>query len=294
MFGLLNVYKPPGMTSFDVVHRARRAAGKGVKTGHAGTLDPLAEGVLVICLGPATRLVGMIQDGPKEYVVVAELGATSTTDDREGGVTPTAGATAPDADAVSAAAEQFVGTIQQTPPAFSAVKIAGQPAYKLARKGQAPEITPRPVTIRAIEVLAYGWPTLRLRVACGSGTYIRSLVRDLGEALGVGGYCLEILRTRVGPFTADNACRIDDIVASDRLEGLLLDPLAAVPEELRITVDEKAVRGFTYGQAAAADLPPGGPDLLAAVGPDGKLAALVRPDRRKGLLRPSKVFVKTE
>ncbi len=293
MFGLLNVYKPPGISSYDVIRRVRRAIGRTVKVGHAGTLDPLAEGVLVVCLGPATRLAGLVQAGEKEYIVVAELGAFSTTDDSEGELQVVEGASAPAPDVVAQAVARFVGTIQQTPPAYSAVKVAGQRAYKLARKGVAPEIAPRPVTIHAIDVLAWAWPILRLRVSCGSGTYIRSLVRDVGQVLGTGGYCRQILRTRVGPFTADDACRLEDL-EPERIPGRLIDPLVAVPADARVNVDEAALRAFAYGQAVHADDLPDAADLLAAVGPGGELAALVRPDRPAGVLRPVKVFVRPE
>ncbi len=290
MFGLLNVYKPPGMSSYDVIRRVRRAVGRKVKVGHAGTLDPLAEGVLVVCVGPATRLAGLVQAGAKEYTVVADLGAFSTTDDAEGEPQVVEVASAPPPDAVARAVAGFVGTIQQTPPAYSAVKVAGQRAYKLARKGVTPEIAPRAVTIHAIDVLDYTWPMLRLLVACGSGTYIRSLVRDVGKALGTGGYCRQILRTRVGPFTSDDACRLEDL-EPERIAGRLIDPLAAVPADARVNVDEAAMRAFAYGQAVRADDLPEAADLLAAVGPGGELAALVRPDRPAGVLRPVKVFV---
>jgi len=290
VFGLLNVNKPPGMSSYDVIRRVRRCVGRKLKVGHAGTLDPLAEGVLVVCLGPATRLVPLIQAGEKEYAVDAELGAFTSTDDREGERRGVPDAPVPTAGAVAEAVARFVGTIQQTPPAYSAVKVAGRRAYEIARRGAAPEIAPRAVTVHGIEVQGYDWPVLRLRVVCGSGTYVRSLVRDIGEALGTGGYCLRIVRTRVGAFAAADACRIDDL-QPEGIGALLIDPLAAVPAGARVAVDAAALRAFAHGQAAPAAAPPGGADLLAAVGPGGELAALVRFDRAAGVLRPVKVFV---
>ena len=295
MFGLLNFYKPAGISSYDVIRRLRRPLGRQVKLGHAGTLDPLAEGVLVVCVGPATRLARLVQSRQKEYVVTAELGAVSSTDDAEGQLEPTAGAAAPTREAVEVALGGFVGRIEQVPPAHSAVKVAGQRAYKLARRGQAPKMTARPVTVEAIEVLAYEYPRLRLRVVCGTGTYIRSLVRDIGAQLGTGGYCRELIRTRVGPFRAEQAARMDSLAAPSGIEAALIPPIEAVPPEARVKVTTEDIRSLAQGRAvaASAELAAAGesPEELGAVGPGGRLVALLRYDRAKQLLRPAKVFV---
>ncbi len=292
MIGLLSIYKPSGISSYDVIRQLRRRIGREVKIGHAGTLDPLAEGVLIVCLGPATRLVELIQEYPKEYVCLACLGATSATDDAEGQIRQTPGAAAPSREAVEAAARQFVGTIDQVPPAHSAAKVAGRRAYKVARGGQVPELKPKKVTIRSLGLLEYDYPHLRLKTVCDSGTYIRSLVRDLGEVLGVGAYCRELARTAIGPFRADHATSTERLL-SDPLEDLLIDPVEALPATARFNVTSEQVRRLSRGQAIRAEHLAGAADfggLLGAVDPSGRLVGLVRFDR-KGLLLPVKVFV---
>ena len=180
IFGILNINKPSGITSRDAVNQIVRLVGKKIKVGHAGTLDPLASGVLVVCLGPATRLIDKVQAMPKRYRGAFLLGRTSDTEDIEGIVTELADAPAPARAAIEQAAAQMVGVIQQRPPAYSAVKIAGRREYKRARRGEQPEMAPRPITIHALEVVEYDYPRLVLDIRCGSGTYVRSLGRDLG------------------------------------------------------------------------------------------------------------------
>jgi tRNA pseudouridine55 synthase len=207
IFGLLVVDKPPGLSSMDVVRRVRHAAG-GAKTGHAGTLDPLATGVLVCCLGPATRWVERLMALGKTYEATVDLSAFTATDDREGARQEVAVALPPDQARVAAALAGFVGHISQKPPDYSAVHVAGQRAYKLARRGELVATTPRTVRIDAIDLLSFAWPLARVRVACGKGTYIRSLARDLGVALGVGGHLADLRRLAVGPFDLSRAVDI--------------------------------------------------------------------------------------
>ncbi len=301
MSGLLNVYKPRGITSYDVIRRLRRCLRPKTKLGHAGTLDPLAEGVLVVCVGAASRLAGLIQAREKEYLFVAELGAVSSTDDAEGKIEPTPGASPPPPGAVAEAVGQFVGRIEQVPPAYSAVKVGGRRAYKLARAGRKPDLKPRPVTVHALEVLSYAYPRLRLRVECGRGTYVRSLVRDIGRRLGVGGYCLELVRTRVGCFHAEQAVKIDSL-APGAIEALLIPPVQAVPAKARVPIDEAQARALAGGRAVPAPVSvgqaggpvpaesAGGQELLGAVDPRGELVALVRHEAGGNVLRPVRVF----
>lgn len=292
MFGLLNINKPRGISSYDVIRHVRRGLGRKVKLGHAGTLDPLAEGVLLICLGPATKLVEVIQAYPKEYLCLARLGATSTTDDAEGEVRPTPPAEPPAPEAVRAVLGQFVGRIEQVPPAHSAVKVGGRRAYKLARRGQAPELTPKTVVVHALETVAYEYPDLRLKVRCGSGTYVRSLVRDIGRALGVGGYVAELIRTAIGPFTVADAVGIDRLDRG-RVEQLLIAPSQALPAEARIEVTDAQAAELARGRAiAAADLPAGASRhrLLGAVAANGRLIGLLSLTDPPGRLRPVKIF----
>ncbi len=204
MIGLLPVDKPLTWSSMTVVRYVRRAAG-GVKTGHAGTLDPLATGLVICCLGQATRWVERLMDLDKEYEAVVDLSAFTATDDREGERQEVVVGQPPDEATLREALGRFVGHIEQTPPNFSAVHVGGKRAYKLARAGKPVTIAPRTVRIDAIDLLSYEWPLVTLRVTCGKGTYIRSLARDLGVALNTGGHLAALRRTRSGPFNLQNA-----------------------------------------------------------------------------------------
>lgn len=218
--GLWVVDKPLGLSSMDVVRRVRRAAGNA-KTGHAGTLDPLATGVVICCLGRATSAVERLMGLPKVYDAVVDLSAFTATDDREGERREVAVASPPTADRVAAACAGFVGLVRQRPPAFSAVHVEGKRAYRLARQGVDVVIPEKTVRIDAVEVLGYAWPELSIRVRCGRGTYIRSLARDLGVGLGTGGHLASLRRTAVGPYTLAEASPIErcerPITAADLL-----------------------------------------------------------------------------
>ena len=226
MDGLLVVNKPVGWSSMDVVRRVRAAAGGG-KVGHAGTLDPLADGVVVCCLGRATRRVEQIMGLPKTYRAGVDLSAFTRTDDRESVPEPVAVAHPPPPQTVEAALARFVGRIEQTPPAHSAMRVEGRRAYQLARAGQPVALTPRPVTIHRIAQIEYAWPIATLRIRCGRGTYIRSLARDLGRALGTGGHLARLCREAVGPFTLEQAVTVERCA-----EGLgpadLIEPASAL------------------------------------------------------------------
>ncbi|MGL4550695.1 MAG: tRNA pseudouridine(55) synthase TruB [Gemmataceae bacterium] len=246
--GLVVLDKPQGITSRDAVDRAQRWFPRRTKLGHTGTLDPLATGVLVLCVGAATRLAEYVQRMSKAYDSTFVLGATSDSDDADGVVTPRGGAADPGIDAVRAGLARLVGALDQVPPAFSAAHVGGRRAYDLARRGEEVRLEPRRVTVYGIEVRRYEYPELEVSVECGKGTYIRSLARDLGEALGVGAYVASLRRTRVGPFTPDQASRDGDVRVVPA--GLAL---AELP---RVEVDEAAVTRLRQGQAvpvAAAD-----------------------------------------
>lgn len=213
MKDIFAVYKPVGPTSHDVVERIRKMTGVK-KVGHAGTLDPLAKGVLVVGIGrEATKKLHEAVQKEKEYIAKIRLGATSATDDEEGEKTAIAVRRKPSAAEVRKAALGFVGSILQTPPVFSAVKIRGKEAYKRARRGEEVELKPRPVEIKKIEVLGYRWPHLRLKVTTGPGAYIRAFARDIGEKLEVGGYLAALERTRVGEFKKEYAVRLGELKA---------------------------------------------------------------------------------
>ena len=204
MSGLLVVDKPLGWSSMDVVRKVRDAAGF-VKTGHGGTLDPLATGVVICCIGSATKAVESLMGMPKVYDTRIDLSAFTKTDDAEAEREEVEVPTPPTEDEVRAALDTFVGEIEQVPPLYSAVHVDGKRAYKLARKGEDVELEARTVRIDAIDVIEYDYPHLRVEVRCGKGVYVRSLARDLGKKLGTGGYLSGLRRTAVGPYTVEEA-----------------------------------------------------------------------------------------
>lgn len=208
--GLLLIDKPLRLTSMSVCAKIRaklRAGGapKRVKVGHGGTLDPLATGLLVILIGKATRLCEQVMADDKEYVATIDLASVSPTDDLESQPQPVDVPCIPDMPAIEQTLATFVGVVEQTPPAHSAMKVGGQRAYEIARRGGDPALAPRPIRIDAIDILRYDFPTLEIRVTCGKGTYIRSLARDIGRSLHTGGMLTALRRTRIGRFHVDNA-----------------------------------------------------------------------------------------
>lgn len=218
LHGILVIDKPLGMTSMRVVERVRYRAARA-RTGHAGTLDPLATGVLVVAIGRATKSIDRLMAGEKRYETVIDLSAFTTTDDGEGDRTEVT-SEPPSSEAVRDACNRWVGEVMQRPPAFSAIKVQGRRSYDLARSGEARELAARPVMVHGIEIDAYDFPLLSLRVHCGKGTYIRSLARDLGTALGTGGHCRSIRRTQVGIYDIGKAIRMDDLPESI-VQGML-------------------------------------------------------------------------
>lgn len=226
---ILKVDKPLHWTSFDVVKRIRgvlrrRHGIKRFKVGHAGTLDPLATGVMLVCTGKATKLINELQGGRKEYVATFCLGATTPSHDLETAVDSTAPIDHLTEADVREALTRFVGVIDQVPPVFSAVKIDGKRAYKFARRGEAPELKAKQVEIAELELLSCRLPEVRVRVLCGKGTYIRSLARDLGEVLGVGAHLTALRRTRVGDTS------IYDCLEAPKMLDFLDDVEIEIPE----------------------------------------------------------------
>jgi tRNA pseudouridine55 synthase len=209
---ILNIDKPERMSSAAVVGRVKRLLPWKMKIGHAGTLDPFATGVLLLLVGRATRLCESMMDAPKQYEATIKFGATTATDDPETAEIPWAhDVTVPTVEQIREILPRFTGAISQQPPIFSALKVQGRRAYDLARKGQDVVLTPRMVNVYRSELLEYGWPLLRLRIDCGRGTYIRSIARDVGAALNVGGYLTQLRRTRVGDYAADTGLNLDSL-----------------------------------------------------------------------------------
>jgi tRNA pseudouridine55 synthase len=247
--GLLVIDKPAGVTSRAALDRCQGWFPRGTALGHTGTLDPLATGVLVVCVGVATRLAEYVQRMTKTYRATFQLGATSDSDDADGRIVPTTVERLPDREEIERALRTFVGDIEQVPPAYSAAKVTGRRAYKLARRGQAVELAPRRVHIYAIDQLAYAYPRLDLRVHCGKGTYIRSLARDLGERLGCGAYVETLRRERVGSFTADQAITPEAGLAEAR--GHLLPLSDAVVDLPALVLEPAEVQRLRHGQRIA-------------------------------------------
>lgn len=207
--GIYPIYKPKGPTSHDVINQLRRITGIK-KIGHAGTLDPLASGVLVVGIGrEATKKLGEIVKKEKEYLAEIKLGETSATFDSEGEKIKVKVESIPKLIRIKTAIADFIGKVEQTPPQYSAIKIKDKPAYKYARQGKFVEIKPREVEIKKLIVLKYKWPILKIKVVCGPGVYIRSLANDLGKKLKVGGYLLNLERTRVGDFKKEDSITIE-------------------------------------------------------------------------------------
>lgn len=206
--GVVNLYKPVGRSSAHYVYRLRRIFGLR-KIGHAGTLDPFADGVLLACIGRATKLVERLMDLPKCYRTTLRLGVTNETFDPEQPFATVPGASDPGEAAVRRCIEGLVGLVDQVPPAYSAIRTGGVQSYTRARQGRAAEPPARPVRIDRVDMLGYDWPQLKLEIQCGRGTYIRSIARDIGVLLGCGACCETLTRTAVGPFTVDAAVRLE-------------------------------------------------------------------------------------
>ena len=210
MNGIVNLYKPAGVGSRRAVDRVRHELGF-VKAGHGGTLDRLAEGVLLVLLGRATRLFETIRTWHKRYEARIRLGATSVTDDAEGPIEPQENVQPVAKERIATLLDEFLGTISQVPPSASAVHVSGRRAHHLLREGEKPLLSPRRVLVYDLQILDYHWPDLTLTVECGGGFYLRSLARDLGERLGTGGYLSALRRTRIGSFDLRDSLSYDDL-----------------------------------------------------------------------------------
>lgn len=288
--GLVVVDKPGGLTSHDVVGRVRRLAGTR-KVGHAGTLDPMATGVLVLGTGRATRLLGHLMLTEKAYDATIRLGVATVTDDAEGEVTATASAEHLTEVQVRDALTAFVGDIEQVPTAVSAIKVDGKRSYQRVRAGEEVELEARPVTVHELTVhrvaglaSVAAQPVLDVDVSlrCSSGTYVRAIARDLGAALGVGGHLTALRRTAVGPYGLDRARTLEQLADDFSVMPIAEAARAAFPSYELDAAEAEAVR---YGRALPLEL-----DALTAVfAPNGEFLALYRPEG--GRARPAAVFV---
>ncbi len=293
--GVLVVDKPVGPTSFDVVARVKRAL-RAERAGHTGTLDPLASGVLAVCLGEGVKLQQFLVDGDKEYEALVAFGAATATQDAEGEVTTRGDPSRLDADGIRSALARFVGEIEQVPPMFSAVRVGGRRLHEAARAGEEVPRSARRVVVHALELSGLEPPRegllrARVLVRCGKGTYVRTLAADLGAALGVPAHLAGLRRTAAGPFTLADAVGLDEaerLARSDRarLESLLLPVAEALRGMPSVELDAVQVGDLGHGRAVAAAGAPEG--LCRALGPSRALVAVC--ESRAGVLRPVRVL----
>lgn len=292
--GFLAVNKPRKLTSRDVVDLVQRRL-PTAKIGHCGTLDPLAEGVLVLAVGRARRLTQFVQELPKRYVANLRLGFVSATWDVEAPLERSGEGEEVSEEELRRVLQQFTGVIEQVPPEFSAVRVKGRRAYELARRGKGVELESRRVRIYRLELRKFEPPDVEIEVECGKGTYIRSLVRDIGRALGCGAVMTALVRTGIGPFTLDDACSLE--VLRDESRPIRLLPVAlAVPHLASARLDEAQVSLVAHGRPLRAELvriePPqqvvedAPSDRVALYGPEGQLIAVGVYDQTSGLIRP--------
>ncbi len=290
--GILVVDKPSGMTSRSVVDVIARAV-PHAKVGHSGTLDPLASGILILCVGAATRLVEAVQRFPKSYRTVIHLGARSDTLDADGRIEAVASPPIPSVAEIGRVLPSLSGRALQQPPNYSALKVKGKRAYDLARAGLRFELAPRLVQIDLIAVLSYEWPRLELEIECASGTYIRSIARDAGDLLGCGGYVETLVRTRVGPFSLAAAVSLEALSDANSIRRHLRPAIEAVPDLPRVVLSPSQVEAVAFGRRlSATDLagPPETAGDVALVSEDGELVALAESNPHEGWIQPRKVF----
>ncbi len=247
LFGVLNISKPTGMTSRDVVNRVVRRCPRKTKVGHAGTLDPLATGVLVVAVGPATKLIQFSQEATKTYVGRFQLGVVSDTEDVTGDVKELEDAKEVTQNELEKALIGFHGVIQQTPPQYSAVKVNGQRAYKLARQGKTAAIESRSARIDMIELLEFDFPFFSLRIECGKGTYIRTLARDIAKSVGSDAVMTRLERTGVGTFNLDASHELEAI-ENTNIASLLSSPLQMVSSLQQVHLQDDSIEMLRHGK----------------------------------------------
>jgi tRNA pseudouridine55 synthase len=285
--GVLPVDKPSGPTSHDVVAMARRALHTR-RVGHAGTLDPFASGLLLLCIGPSTRIAEYLAALEKTYHAVIRFGAATDTDDPTGEIIEEwTDWMALTETAVDAALQSLTGDVHQVPPVYSAKKVGGVPMHRLARAGRAPARTGARVTIRSIRLLRLALPLAEVEVTCSAGTYVRAIARDAGRALGGSAHLAELRRTRIGTHAVDHAVAATALADADAVHRAWIAPLDALEHLERVNVDAATARDIAHGRAVPA---PGGVQGLRpiAIASGSRLIAVARLDQ--GLLKPRKVF----
>lgn len=288
-FGLITVDKPVGPTSHKVVSVVRRGTGIR-KVGHAGTLDPRASGVLVLCLGSATRLSEYLSTASKRYEAVIRFGSSTETYDAEGEFIQVTGA-APSLEDIQELLPAFRGDIEQVPPAYSAIKVKGRKAYEMARSGEDVELEAREVTIYKLNIIDYNPPDLMLDIECSAGTYIRSIANDLGEQLSTGAHLANLRRTKAGPFKLNDCIPLTQLemeITSGGWEQYIRPAVEALPELPKINVTGETLKRVTHGnRIPTEDVTTG---TGCAIGPDGDIVAILEAVEDGTLWHPRKVF----
>lgn len=299
---MLNINKPTGVTSRDVVNRVVHLV-RPAKAGHAGTLDPMATGVLVVCVGHATRLISFVQEGRKRYRARFRLGQTSDTDDITGKLVEGGPWSAVSRDELNALLSEFTGAIDQVPPQFSAIHVKGRRAYDLARRGETVELSARPVDVHSLELTEFTPPDFELEIECGSGTYVRSIGRDLGTRLGCGAVMTQLERTAVLPFELSDAIELDSLTSETLTQ--YLRPIESIVAHLpQRTLSDKEIVAIRQGQAIAfgsiGDIRIPNVEAsrnetrLALTAEDGSLLAIGEHDRTIRRIQPRIVFPKDD
>jgi tRNA pseudouridine55 synthase len=296
MDGILNINKATGMTSHDVVAKIRKLL-KQKRVGHAGTLDPAASGVLPICVGQGTRVAEYLSESGKAYQAEIVLGIVTDTYDSQGTIVRTTSPTdQPDRARIEDALTQFIGSQMQMPPRYSAIKIQGRPAYKLARAGEEIPLQPRPITISQLEILQWHPPRLTLAIECSKGTYIRSLAYDLGERLGCGAHLGALLRTRSGPFTLSESITLEELelaIEAGTMQEYLHPADLALHQYPALMLDDATVERVLHGHAFKYVDPHGhtSSDLARVYDTAGRFLAIAQWDAERSLWQPKKVLL---
>jgi tRNA pseudouridine55 synthase len=297
MDAVINLDKPPGLTSFAAVARVRRLTATR-KVGHTGTLDPMATGVLPLCLGRATRFSRYLVDTDKTYRATVTLGASTTSYDAEGEVVTRGDAGAVTREAVTAALAAFRGNILQTPPMHSALKHQGQPLYRLARQGITIHREPRPASVQRLELTDWQPPNLTLEIDCGKGFYVRSLAHDLGQALGCGAYLSGLVRLRVGNLHLADACSLESMeaaAAAADFSALLMPVETLVASLARLVLDDTRITSLSQGSRIALESGEGDPEIsrYGVYDAAGKFIGVARTEEAN-LLRPERILASGE
>ncbi len=279
MFGILNLFKPPGPTSRDCVNQIQRLI-RPTKVGHAGTLDPIAEGVLLIAVGQAVRLVDWIHLLPKAYRGTFELGKTSPSVDTESEVTVVSGASIPTLQDFETVLPEFLGSISQIPPIYSAVRIDGKRAYEIARAGDSIDMPARQVHIHRLSIVEFEYPRLVLDIECSTGTYIRSLGRDMARRLGTDAIMTKLLRSSIGNMLSSQSVKLDELVSRNAIEASLCNPMRCLTQFPQVVLDDVDIKRLHQGkildlQGLEIAIDPNLPEYIMALDQSGKLQSIL-------------------